>query len=231
VNLNISEVAILRKMDLFLQKLGIPYAIVGARALVLLIELREKRGKGFGARPTQDIDFVVSIDNWKQYENMKSELAKLGFFQKSQEPEHRFFFDEIPIDIIPYGKGLIRDGKLIWPKSGIVMETAGLSEAFEHIDYVRLQKNVVVPVASLTTLIFLKIIAFQDRNYSRDLIDIQILSIEFCIKKQKWKKSQIVVNNCFGYFKPSERGLKCNLYDAFELPPYVCIFSPNLFQV
>lgn len=172
MNLNINEVAILHKMDSFLKKLGIPYAIVGARALIFLIELKEKRGKAFGARPTKDIDFVVSINNWKQYENMKSDLAELGFVQKSQEPEHRFFFGEIPIDILPFGKGLIHDGKLIWPKSGIVMETAGLSEAFEHIDYVRLQKNVVVPVASLATLIFLKIIAFQNRNYSRDLVDI-----------------------------------------------------------
>ncbi len=172
MNLNIDEIAVICKMDSFLKKLELPYAIVGARALTFLIELREKRGLGFGARSTKDIDLVVSIDNWKKYENMKVGLAKLGFLQKPQEPEHRFFSNEIPIDILPYGEQIIHAGKLVWPKSDVVMETAGLGEVFEHIEYCRLQKNTVVPVASLTTLIFLKIIAFQDRNFSRDLVDI-----------------------------------------------------------
>jgi len=172
VNLNDDEIAVIHKLDPFLKKLGLPYVIVGARALIFLIEPKEKRDQSFGVRPTKDIDFVVSINNWKKYESIKSELAKLGFFQKSQEPEHRFFSNDIPIDIIPYGKKIIHGGKLIWPKSGVVMETAGLSEAFEHIDYIRLKKYLVVPVASLATLIFLKIIAFQDRNFSRDLVDI-----------------------------------------------------------
>lgn len=151
--------------DFFEQK-QIPFALVGALVPALLLS------SDVGARETRDADHVIKLQSWAAWNDVIGELEQLGFTRGRGEQEHRLYYKTAEIDLIPFG---IFDGPsdvLIWPKSGNRMNMTGFLEVFHFATPTEVIPGVTLPVVPLWLFAVLKIVAFLDREYPRDLHDL-----------------------------------------------------------
>ncbi|MFH1220375.1 MAG: hypothetical protein V1694_07955 [Candidatus Eisenbacteria bacterium] len=162
---------LLRLADLF-TKNKIQFVLVGAIVPQVLIDLKEANGKGYGFRGTVDVDCAVAVESWSDFDDIKAKLAAAGFVMRGTGSEHRFYDGRIPVDILPYGVGLLQDNILVWPQSGRRMNMSGFGRLFEFAKQERIAEGVWVPVAPVSLAVYSKIIAFQDRMEPTDLADI-----------------------------------------------------------
>ena len=103
--------AILRISNFFDER-DIPFVIVGALVSTVLIDMR--RGQPvYGSRVTRDVDCVIGISSWDEYQRIKEDMLENGFKEKKNSPEHRLFLGDTPVDVIPFGHKMIKDDMLI----------------------------------------------------------------------------------------------------------------------
>ncbi|MCA9461128.1 MAG: nucleotidyl transferase AbiEii/AbiGii toxin family protein [Nitrospira sp.] len=157
--------ALRRLRDYFEQK-QIPFALVGALVPALLLS------SDVGTRETRDADHVIRLQSWAAWKDVIAELEHLGFTRGRSEQEHRLHYKTAEIDLIPFG---IFDGPsdvLIWPKSGNRMNMTGFLEVFHFAKPTELAPGVTLPVVPLWLFVVLKIVAYLDREFPRDLHDL-----------------------------------------------------------
>ena len=160
------------RLACFFEQRGIPFAVIGALAPVLMIDSQRKEEDGYGCRITKDVDVSIRANGWREYEALKADLILSGFSEKPGFPEHCLFYDGVQVDLIPCGDALIRNGILEWPRSGFRMNVRGFERIFQNTQTVQIEEGISVPVIPVPLSIFLKIITWLDRHESRDLEDI-----------------------------------------------------------
>jgi len=150
---------------------GRSFVLIGALVPQLLIDLRQ--GRESPGRVTRDADAAVTAANWEDFDQMRGRLFKTGF-QQGAAPHEFLWSEEVRIDLIPFGPGLIEQDRLTWPGTGIVMNTLGIEEAFQCAQPEELAPGLSLPVVPIPALVLLKIVAYQDRpeDRKRDLIDV-----------------------------------------------------------
>ena len=79
--------------------LKIPFFIVGAFARDIILEYFYNIK---APRITMDIDLGISVSAWSQFDRLIYNLELSGKFKKSEE-KHRIIYNDIFIDIIPFG--------------------------------------------------------------------------------------------------------------------------------
>ena len=148
--------------------LGFRYFLAGATARDLILENVFGRPPG---RLTRDLDFGFALSDWKQFESLKAALIATGRFEATravQRVSYLYAPDiKVNVDLIPFGG--LQDGSTIsWPpQNDFVMNVAGFSDALESAMHVRIDTDLVIPVASLPGLIILKLFAWLDRKHER----------------------------------------------------------------
>lgn len=150
----------------FFEQRQIPFALVGALVPALLLS------SDVGARETRDADHVIRLQSWAAWNEVIAELERLGFTRGRAEQEHRLYYRTAEIDLIPFG---IFDGPrdvLIWPKSGNRMNMTGFLEVFQFAIPTEVIPGVTLPLVPLWLFAVLKVVAFLDREYPRDLRDL-----------------------------------------------------------
>ncbi len=150
---------------------GRDFVLIGATVPQVLVHLWE--GGEFRGRPTLDVDAVVTAVSWGDFEGMRRRLFDVGF--RPGSASHQLLFDEdVMIDLVPYGPGLVENDRLVWPDTGFVMNTLGFEEAFAQAEPVEVVPGLSLRVVSIPGLLLLKIVAYQDRpeERARDLIDV-----------------------------------------------------------
>jgi predicted nucleotidyltransferase len=160
--INLNTVSALRAVDVVVSSFKLPYIIVGATARDMVLHF------GYGApvqRATTDIDFAVQVETWENFMAVKEQLVKNGFVYT--QTEHRLISPtKIPIDIVPFGGIEQGNSNIAWPLSGDrVMSVRGFREAVANAQRVMISKNpeVVCPVVTPESLMFLKLISWADR--------------------------------------------------------------------
>ncbi|WP_051979015.1 hypothetical protein [Edaphobacter aggregans] len=131
---------ILTVVDGVAAKQGCPYIVVGVTARDLLLY------HVFGIpamRATQDVDFAIAVENWEQFQKLRTALLATDHFEPSRI-EHRLFLKtlkgttKIPIDLIPFG-GVAEGDTIAWPPDrDTVMTVAGFEDAlanFRHFPW------------------------------------------------------------------------------------------------
>lgn len=151
--------------DYFEQK-EIPFALVGALVPALLLSSE------VGIRETRDADHVVKLASWAEWEAVIVDLVKLGFRRGRGEQEHRLHYGTAEIDLIPYGVANGPGDVLIWPKSGNHMNMTGFSDVFRHARPIEVAQGLTLLVVPLWLFAVLKVIAYLDRGFPRDLSDL-----------------------------------------------------------
>lgn len=119
---------ILKAVSKTAKSLNIDFIVIGATARDFLIEYVFDLDLNY--RATRDIDFIMMIDNWKDYDEMKYILVnKYSFTDHPQK--QRILYNELPVDIIPYGK-IAKDNKIAWsPNGDVEMNVTGFEILFE----------------------------------------------------------------------------------------------------
>lgn len=151
--------------DYFAEK-QIPFVLVGALVPALLLSSE------VGVRETRDADHVIKLTSWADWEAVIADLVKLGFTRGHGEQEHRLYYKTAEIDLIPYGVNNGPEEVLIWRKSGNRMNMTGFSDVFRHAVPVEVVSGVTLPVVPLWLFAVLKVIAYLDRQFPRDLADL-----------------------------------------------------------
>ncbi|MGE3978094.1 MAG: hypothetical protein AB7F94_10955 [Nitrospira sp.] len=153
-------------LSVYFERKGISFALVGALVPAILLS------SDIGTRETRDADHVIKLSTWAEWEAVISDLVKLGFQQGQGEQEHRLYYQTAEIDLIPYG---ITDGPediLVWRKSGNQMNLTGFAEVFQYARQVEVMQGLMLPVVPLWLFVVLKTVAYLDRKYPRDLVDL-----------------------------------------------------------
>lgn len=147
----------------YFEQTRIPFALIGALVPALLLSSE------MGVRETRDADHVIKLSSWEDWETVIADLVTLGFVRGRSEQEHRLHYRTAEIDLIPYGIASGPDEVLVWRKSGNRMNLAGFSDVFEHAMPIEIAKGLTVPVIPLWLFSVLKIFAYLDRTFPREV--------------------------------------------------------------
>ncbi len=162
--------AALRLLQKYFGEHEIPFALIGALVPALL--LSPAGGGQIGVRETRDADHVIKLGSWKDWQTVLADLEGLGFRRGRGEQEHRLYYGEAEIDLIPYGIAEGPDDVLIWPGSGSRMNLTGFTDIFRYAIPTEIAPELTLPVIPLWLFAVLKIVAYLDRVLPRDLVDL-----------------------------------------------------------
>jgi len=167
--------AVLEHVHLAAKALGIEYLMIGARAID--IQLHNVHGLPT-FNPTNDTDFAVALENWKQFEALKNTLIKTGDFTPDRLNTHRLdYLGTSPVDLVPFGGLEEPPGAIAWPADpSVVMTVRGFSEINSAAEKIAIPgHSVILRAASLPGLAVLKLFAWNDRRETRDAWNIAAL--------------------------------------------------------
>jgi predicted nucleotidyltransferase len=134
-------------------------------------------------RMTGDIDLGINVADWAQFDKLINALIATGKFSRTKEPQ-RFFFESIPIDIVPFGVIADEQFKIGWPpEHKIFMSIVGFKEAFENSIMLRLNSDpeLDIKVPTLPGLAVLKLISWKEKypERAKDADDLLLIMREY----------------------------------------------------
>lgn len=157
--------------------MGVTYCLVGAFARDVIL------GLCFGidtGEATRDIDFVLMMDDWAQFDELRARLIAQRGFAENRSIPHRLTFRGVrELDIVPFGAIEQKPGEIAWPPEfTTVMSTVGLRQANARALHVTIAEGISVPFASPAALSLLKLIAWSERGsavHRKDARDLGLL--------------------------------------------------------
>jgi len=153
--------------------LKISFFIIGALARDIIMEYFYEIK---APRMTMDIDIGIKVSSWNKFEKLIDTLEKSGKFKRLKE-KHRILYNDIMVDIVPFGGISDKNERIIWPpENEVVMSVMGFNEVYNYSTLVRLKKNPIldVKIPTLPGLAILKLFAWKDNfpNRSKDAEDL-----------------------------------------------------------
>jgi len=145
------------------------FIVIGAAAIACHIGMRW--------RGTIDLDLSVASTP----ENFARDLEALGWTRDTGSQQRWITQNGSFVDVIPAHPSLVSEGVLTWPDGGTRMNLPGFRLAFAEARPVEIIPGVTVRVASLQSLVLLKMGAYLDQPWERDtdLSDIAHILFEF----------------------------------------------------
>lgn len=132
-------------------------------------------------RATNDIDFAVRVKGWEEYYKLVSEVEKNGF-RKDERIPHRYYYDGLIIDFIPFGEIEDKNNLITWQDNDKRnMNVIGFDDAFKNTEDILVQKNpdILIRTASVEGLVMLKIFSWNDRPADLRIKDAKDLYLIF----------------------------------------------------
>lgn len=144
--------------------LGIDYYVIGALARDIWYSKENKL-----SRATRDADFAILVGTEKQFEEVKDYLKNKKGFQDSKGNSYVMFSPNgIQVDILPFGAIEIDDKVQIRGTGLTNISVNGFSEVYNNgIAEIQLDSGHHFKVASLSSIVLLKLIAYDDRPEQR----------------------------------------------------------------
>ncbi|WP_243294474.1 nucleotidyl transferase AbiEii/AbiGii toxin family protein [Geothrix mesophila] len=171
-------VALLGDLDDVLQAEVIPYLLSGAMAREIVLHYGHECARG---RRTTDLDFGVTVKDWKAYEALKAALVASGRFRLDAKESQRVIHRDAAtgmdtrVDLVPFGAIARTDGTIAWPPDGAhVMHVLGYEEALASVIRLKVDATHANPMASAAGQAILKLVAYRDRGartHGRDAVD------------------------------------------------------------
>ncbi|MBA7689636.1 hypothetical protein ES703_98144 [subsurface metagenome] len=168
-----SYIAAIKEIKKIADSLKISFFIIGALARDIIMEYFYEIK---APRMTMDIDLGIKISRWKQFDKLINTLEKSGEFKKLKE-KRRVLYNDILIDIVPFGDISDKNERISWPpENEVVMSVMGFNEVYNYSTLVRLQNNPTLEekIPTLPGLAILKLFAWKDNfpNRSKDAEDL-----------------------------------------------------------
>lgn len=156
-----SYISAIKEIKKVADSLKISFFIVGALARDIIMEhFYEIKTP----RMTMDIDLGIKVSSWNKFDKLINTLEKSGEFKKLKE-KHRVLYNNIIIDIVPFGGISNENARISWPpENEVVMSVMGFNEVYNYSTLVRLQNNPIleVKIPTLPGLAILKLFAWRD---------------------------------------------------------------------
>ncbi len=149
-------------LELAFKQLGIDFYLIGALARDVWYSRGESSSN---VRKTKDVDFAIMIGSKSQYESLRIYLILNHNYQESKENAFVLITPSmIQVDILPFG-GIEIDDRVVIEGVGMTsINVNGFSEVFnDGTEMVELSTGHVFKVATLASIILLKLISFDDR--------------------------------------------------------------------
>ena len=168
-----SYISAIKEIKKVVDSLKISFFIVGALARDIIMEYFYEIK---APRMTMDIDLGIKVSSWNKFDKLINTLERSGEFKKLKE-KHRVLYNDIIIDIVPFGGISDKNERIIWPpENEVVMSVMGFNEVYNYSTLVRLQNNPIleVKIPTLPGLAILKLFAWKDNfpNRSKDAEDL-----------------------------------------------------------
>jgi predicted nucleotidyltransferase len=153
--------------------LKISFFIIGAFARDIIMEYFYEIK---APRMTMDIDLGIKVSSWNKFDKLINALEMSGEFKKLKE-KHRILYNDIMVDIVPFGGISGKNERIIWPpENEVIMSVMGFNEVYNHSTLVRMQNNpkLEVKIPTLPGLAILKLFAWKDSfpNRAKDAEDL-----------------------------------------------------------
>ena len=161
--------------------LGMDYFLIGATVRDLILH------HIYGIqiyRKTNDIDFAVSLKNWGEYELLSCELERQGF-RRLKNIMHRFVYDEMTVDFLPFGGIAGESSSIIWPDEiKRKMSIEGFEDAHRNAEGIKIADSpeIIIKIASVQSLAVMKIFAWNERAADqrvRDAKDLYLICTSY----------------------------------------------------
>jgi len=161
------------------------FIVIGAAAIARHLDFRW--------RGTIDLDLSVAsgLDTYAR------DLENLGWRRERGAPQRwNVPPDDFLVDVLPSGASLVSQGGFTWPDGGAHMSLVGFRLAFADAVSVEIASRSAVRVASLRSIVVLKIAAYLDRPWERDndLADIAHIMSEYVGTTADKRWSDEIVN-------------------------------------
>jgi predicted nucleotidyltransferase len=132
------------------------FIVIGAAAIEILL--------GLHWRGTLDLDLSVAagLDAYPR------DLESLGWRRERIALQRWVAPDGTLVDVLPGAPALVAQGGFTWPDGGAHVNLAGFRLAFADAVPVEVAPDLTVRVASLRSLVLLKMAAYLDRPWERD---------------------------------------------------------------
>ena len=156
----------------------IEYFIVGAIARD--IGLLAAGYKGVPARKTKDVDLAVMVGSLNDYNRLIAKILTLSDFHLHQSEPYRLLFKKTyEVDFLPFGEISDKDG--IVKIKTFELNMPGFDAVFTSIKTIYVEEGLRLKFSSLSGIILLKLIAFDDRPAARtkDITDIGYILTNF----------------------------------------------------
>lgn len=168
------------------------FFVAGAMAREVLLTNLHGRSTG---RHTRDIDIVVLIEDWSQFDLLKNNMLAQGAADIPGNAQ-RVLWEGIEIDILPFG-GVAQGDEIRWPPElAVVMSVEGFAEAWANTLIIEIPGCGEVRFSSLPGLLLLKLFAWRARGdeYTKDAVDIHKILHEY----QHVEESRLYDNEKWG---------------------------------
>jgi len=129
------------------------------------------------SRTTKDWDLAVKVNSWDEFHRLRQALQQgtPPLFKPTKLAQRLIHISGIPIDLVPFG-GLARaNGTVVWPDDETEMTVLGFDEALAHAEWIKLEAEEKIPIATIPALVVMKFFAFADRKHTDDLKDVEFI--------------------------------------------------------
>ena len=132
------------------------FIVIGAAAITCHM--------GLSWRGTADLDLSVAagLDGYVR------DLERLGWRRERDAPQRWIVPNGSLVDVLPGAPALVQKGGFTWPDGGARMSLVGFRLAFEDAGSVEIAPGTTARVASLRSVVVLKMAAYFDRPRERD---------------------------------------------------------------
>ncbi|HMR43841.1 MAG TPA: nucleotidyl transferase AbiEii/AbiGii toxin family protein [Saprospiraceae bacterium] len=166
-------IEILKTIVPLLNRQGIDYFIIGAfaRDIELLV-------RGYSEPPerkTKDIDLAVMVGSLSEFQVLRAVIATLPEFEQDEKEPYRFLFRKrYELDLLPFGEITDEKGRAeLLANKTFTLEMPGFDAVFPFAETVETEEGITLRVSSLSGIVLLKLLAWQDRpERIKDIRDI-----------------------------------------------------------
>ena len=158
------------------KELEIKYFVVGAFARDIALLSKGHDENPF--RKTEDIDLAIMLSSAKEFNRLKQKLTQIDGFEAHPTEAIKFIFkDKYELDILPFGeieneKGIVE----LKAKKAFSLNMPGFAEVFKSVHTIETDQDFELNVCSLSGIVLLKLIAWDDRKErTKDIQDIEYI--------------------------------------------------------
>lgn len=157
------QIGTLRQIHVLAVELNIADSLmlIGATARLLQLDWP----LGHTGRTTEDVDFVVQVDDWSQHHELMALALQRGFEPKPEEHRLVHTATSTCVDLVPFGGLENPEGTIKWPRSEFQMSVWGMLEAQQTAVDMQVADDISIRVVTLPCLVALKMFAWLDRRY------------------------------------------------------------------